>query len=274
MIESAVVEFLEQVEAESGVPALSEAKLFSLAGRAMSVVVTEDDRILGIGAAARHTNAGGVHHALETAVVRSMQFAEFEEAVASAALALVPDGPTSFWSTRDTLDVALARLGFRPRRTLLYMAVDLPLVDAESRFRSMRPGEEEGLIHVNNAAFASHREAGHLTHSDLETLRAEPWFDPEGILVAVDEGRMIGFCWTKVHPGGEGEIYRIAVDPGAQGGGLGRRLVLAGFDHLATERGVETGTLWVDEANSVAVDLYESIGMRSMRRNREFERND
>ncbi|HYT38644.1 MAG TPA: GNAT family N-acetyltransferase, partial [Acidimicrobiia bacterium] len=72
-------------------------------------------------------------------------------------------------------------------------------------------------------------------------------------------GEVIGFCWTKVHPGGLGEIYVIAVDPAAQGTGLGKALVLGGLASLA-ERGITTGVLYVDAANDGAVGLYRRLG--------------
>ena len=51
----------------------------------------------------------------------------------------------------------------------------------------------------------------------------------------------------------------IAVDPGAQGTGLGKALVLGGLASLA-ERGITTGMLYVDAANDSAVGLYRHLG--------------
>lgn len=273
MTTSDVDRFLRDTEEEQGVPVLSEAKVFSLSDPERFVLVTEEDRILAIGAVAEHTHAnGGSHFAVETAVRRSMQFPEFEKVVAAAAIDLVPTGPVSFWSMRPTLDGALEALGFAPRRTLVQLSVDLPVGDFAGGLRGLEPGEERALIDVNNAAFATHREASALTPEDFASLAAEPWFDRDGILVAEDETGMVGFCWTKLHPGSVGEIYRIAVHPRSQGHGLGRALVLAGFGHLSHERSATTGMLWVDDDNRAAMSLYESIGMRRVGRNREFER--
>src|SRR5439155_1739859 len=52
---------------------------------------------------------------------------------------------------------------------------------------------------------------------------------------------------------------QLAGDPGFQGLGLGRALVLAGLDHLAG-RGLEMAMLYVDADNASALRLYEKLG--------------
>ena len=81
------------------------------------------------------------------------------------------------------------------------------------------------VLRVNNAAFSWHPEQGGWNHSDVLDRAAEPWFDPEGLLLAVDElsGELLGFHWTKVHPDGTGEVYVLGVDPAAQGRDWGAR---------------------------------------------------
>ena len=58
---------------------------------------------------------------------------------------------------------------------------------------------------------------------DLAARMAEPWFDPAGLLVADTGTRARGFHWTKQHDADLGEVYVVAIDPAAQGQGLGRR---------------------------------------------------
>jgi mycothiol synthase len=154
--------------------------------------------------------------------------------------------------------------GLRRWRDILEIRRPLPVGEAWSLpVRAFVPGrDEEAWLAVNNRAFAWHPEQGGW---DLETIlgrEREPWFDPSGFLIHERDGRMAGFCWTKVHRDEDppvGEIYVIAVDPDFEGLGLGRSLVLAGLDHLAG-RGLTIGMLYVDEDNTRARAVYERLG--------------
>ena len=99
------------------------------------------------------------------------------------------------------------------------------------------------------------------TETGLSDREAEEWFDPGDFLVARDRsGRMVGYNWLKLEPGSdEGEVYVLGVSEDAAGRGLGRRLMLAGFERLR-ERGRTSSTLYVDADNAGAVHLYRSLG--------------
>ncbi len=169
-------------------------------------------------------------------------------------------------------DARAGSRGFTVERDLLQLRCPLPLALAHGDGRRGRPvgtrpfrpgADEEAWLAVNNRAFAGHPEQGHWDRATLEEREREAWFDPAGFLLHEEDGRLLAFCWTKVHPTARppmGEIYVIGVDPDAHGRGLGRSLTVAGFDRLAGA-GLSVGMLYVDAANTAAVSLYRSLGM-------------
>ncbi|QZY28808.1 mycothiol synthase [Nocardioides coralli] len=183
--------------------------------------------------------------------------------------ALLPayDGALRAWSHVD--HPAAARLaerhGFTKVRELWVMrrraaepAGEVSLPEGVA-IRGYHQRDEEQLLRINAAAFATHPEQGKMTAEDLAERMAEPWFDPSGLLVAVDEGRLLGFHWTKAHSAEVGEVYVVGIDPSAQGMGLGRALTRAGLAHLA-ERGITEVLLYVEADNAPAIRLYQGLG--------------
>jgi mycothiol synthase len=132
--------------------------------------------------------------------------------------------------------------------------------------------DEDDWTALNRRAFASHPEQGAWTRSDLDLREQEPWFNPAGFFLAERADRLVGFHWTKIHgQDGEvgeetghahqaiGEVYVVGVDPSERGSGLGRALTLVGLRYLRS-RGLFQVMLYVDESNTPAIRLYESLG--------------
>jgi mycothiol synthase len=197
-------------------------------------------------------------------------------AAAARVIASEGGGHVHMWvnQPRPEHDRIAAAIGLTPGRVLYQMRRPLPVEEsfrtpqAEEAFttRPFRVGEDEDAwLEVNNRAFDWHPEQGGWDRSTLEEREAEPWFEPAGFLLHEDSGGTVdGFCWTKIHKDTDpplGEIYVIAVDPARadRRPGLGRRLVIAGLDHLY-DRGLTVGMLYVDAGNAPAVKLYIDLG--------------
>ena len=167
-------------------------------------------------------------------------------------------------ATAAALDLVAVRELLQMRRPL----ADLPPVTMPEGVRMRTyagPADDAELLRVNNEAFAWHPEQGGWTEADIAERRGEPWFDPAGLFVAVDEAtdKLVGFHWTKVHNATLGEVYVVGVDPAAQGRGLGATLTLTGLHHLADRfaRGDDpTVMLYVEGDNAAAVKTYRRLG--------------
>jgi mycothiol synthase len=175
---------------------------------------------------------------------------------------------------------AAARLapaaGFKRVRALWQMRrslqarLELPQLGTGVTVRAFEVGrDEDEWIDLNARAFATHPEQGGWTRADLDLREREPWFDAAGFFLAERGGKLVGFHWTKIHgQAGDGsahghepigEVYVVGVDPADRGSGLGRALTLVGLRYLRS-RGLFEVMLYVDEGNTAAIRLYESLG--------------
>lgn len=180
--------------------------------------------------------------------------------------ALAADGSLPVWAFGDlpAARAFAASRGLTPVRGLVVMARPLaptpePQLPAGLTLRGFTPDDAEAFLALNARAFAGHPEQGRFSLADLTARMAEPWFVPAGLILAVDATGLVGFHWTKRHPGTTGEVYVLGVDPKAQGRGLGKLLLQAGLAHLAAQGCTEV-ILYAEADNAPAVALYRAAG--------------
>ena len=206
---------------------------------------------------------------------------------ALAGAALAATDRVEAWSHADHPAAAriAARFNIPRERELRIMSrpTSLPLPDAVVppgvRIRTFLPSDESALLAVNAAAFTHHPEQGHMSHEDFQERMSEPWFDAQGLFLAVPDQetapemaadpdlQVLGFHWTKVHRDEDppyGEVYVVAANPKAAGRGLGTLLTNVGLRHLATQ-GVDEVILYVDGANDPAIAVYARQGFTTVR---------
>jgi len=178
-------------------------------------------------------------------------------------------GPVRVWVHGATAehDRIAEAAGLSAERDLYMMRRRLPVHEVPTLItRPFVVGrDEQAWLDVNNRAFAGHPDQGGWTPERLARIESEPWFDPDGFRLHERNGRLAGFCWTKVHDDVEpavGELYVVGVDPDFQGHGLGRELVATGLDRLSRsrEKELEWVILYVDASNRGAVHLYKTMG--------------
>ena len=171
-------------------------------------------------------------------------------------------------------DAAARRHGFEPYRDLWQLRCPLPTEPSGLETRAFTPADVDEFVTVNNRAFHWHPEQGGLTTDDVRDRMAEPWFDPDGFRLHHRDGRLAGFCWTKIHADHDpplGEIYVIAVDPDFSGQGLGQPMTVAGLEWLAG-RGLAVGMLYVESDNHPANVVYRRIGFEHHHTDRAYRR--
>ena len=195
--------------------------------------------------------------------------------MAQALLGETADGRLRLWGHGEhpgaralagLLGLRRSRVLLQMRRSLYARLPDAPL-PAGTTVRTFQPGhDDEAWVQLNARAFAGHPEQGRWTIDDLHRRMAEPWFDPRGFFLAERDGRLVGFHWTKVHGGEDrhghppiGEVYVLGVDPRAQGGGLGKALLVVGLRHLRA-LGLGEVMLYVEADNAAAIAVYTAMG--------------
>lgn len=129
--------------------------------------------------------------------------------------------------------------------------------------RSFAPGDEDGWLSVNNAAFNWHPEQGGQTRADIDAVVTAADFDPNTFVIAARDEEVIGFHQTKItdtdDEGRLGEVYVVGVDPCIHAKGVGKALTVEGMRRMVAA-GAETIELYVESDNAPALGLYERLG--------------
>ena len=153
-------------------------------------------------------------------------------------------------------------------RTILKMhllvAADLPKPNTSAEISTFKPVDADEWLALNNEIFIVHPDQGDWVMQDLTNRMKESWFDADGFFLARKKGKIIGFCWTKIHndrvnEGAIGEIYVIGVNLAAHSKGLGKALMLTAL-HYFQSKGIKESMLYVDADNHAALILYKKLG--------------
>jgi mycothiol synthase len=282
---AAVLDLVRRAAEEDGVSPLSEHVMLHLRyggdPLARNIVVWQEGKLAGYGHLDPTDPVEGP--AGEMVIDPSARRRGLGLALGRALVAEAGEAGLRLWAHGDLPAAAslATAAGFTRSRALWQMRrslqapLDAPQLADGVAVRTFRVGEdEEAWLGVNHRAFARHPEQGAWTTTDLELREQEPWFDPDGFFLAEKDNQLIGFHWTKIHGATSqrgqsaaaghahdaiGEVYVVGVDPSAQGIGLGRALTLVGLRYLRG-RGLSQVMLYVDESNTAAIRLYESLG--------------
>ncbi len=166
----------------------------------------------------------------------------------------------------------LSKLGFRFARHFLELRLELSKVHLPDTeyvalpYRHLRRGEEDELTKIQNRCFAGTWGYHPNTIEEIVYYLSLSNSSPEGIILAWEGDKPVGYCWTTTdlgeHTTGEarkGRIYMIGVDPDYRGRGIARQVLMGGLIYLK-KKGIEVVELTVDSENKAACDLYESVG--------------
>jgi mycothiol synthase len=142
--------------------------------------------------------------------------------------------------------------------------------------RNVRPGEEERVYDAHMDSFADHWDFRLQSLEDWRVFTVEkPNFDPALWWLVEDAGELAAISLNQWHFSGDPEfgwIQVLGVRPSWRRRGLATALLQHSFRDFHSRGATRVG-LGVDGENTTgAVKLYESVGMRQVRRNETYEK--
>ncbi|ASK65351.1 mycothiol synthase [Brachybacterium avium] len=267
---TAIRELLATVTEHDGVSPLDEAAVLALDGESAQHLLVEEagsEIVRGYASVLVDGTVQGMIHP-------SHRRRGHGTALLREALELRPDAGVWAHGALEGSLAFLAAAGLTESRYLLTLHRDLdparPLpAIPESTLEGLRLGsfeaerDAERWVEVNARAFADHPEQGSLTREDLDQRLAQPWFDPEDMLVALRDEELVSFVWIKrERPGAtdqDAEIYAVATDPSVQGHRVAGLMMATALERLRSA-GVPGVELYVEADNAPALRLYETWG--------------
>jgi putative acetyltransferase len=144
------------------------------------------------------------------------------------------------------------------------MSLRNPVLRAEEvLIRSFQAGDEAAFRSLNEQWIKQYFKV----EVKDEAMFADPWktiLERGGqILFAIAGGRSVGCCALLPMDDGEFEVAKMAVAPGHQGNGIGRRLLCA---VIAEARRMQARRLYLETNHTLkpAIRLYESLGFQHL----------
>jgi len=166
----------------------------------------------------------------------------------------------------------LEKAGFRSVRCFHEMSARVDIIIGRRTsitfpIRPLRIGEEAVLAELQNHAYAGSWGYNPNTSEEISYSIGTAGDALEGICLALDKDRPVGYFWTRIEHDGQGKrrgrISMLGTDPDYRGRGIGKELLLAGLRYLKSRR-LRTVQLTVDSENLVAESLYHSVGFKKI----------
>ena len=132
------------------------------------------------------------------------------------------------------------------------LVADFPEPITSAEISTFSPADSDEWLALNNKIFVAHPDQGDWVMQDLTNRMKESWFAADGFFLARENGKIVGFCWTKIHhdrvnEGPIGEIYVIGVNPSTHSSGLGKALMLTALRYFQS-KDIKESMLYVDAA--------------------------
>jgi mycothiol synthase len=208
---------------------------------------------------------------IKTSLVRAQ---EIKAALAHAGVPFLRTEPVEVLTT----------MGFKLVRRFCDLQLNISDVDLDRadqidwEYRYFQDNDMQALSDIQNRCFAGEWGYNPNTVEDTAWQLKVRNNCPQDVILALDEGEVIGYCWTESECGLEpttgqpkGRIYMLGVDSRYRGRGLGWKLLRMGLLHLK-KQGRELIEITVDTQNAVAIALYESLGFHICRETTWYEK--